>query len=290
MKTRLVTLTLVATGTLLAGCDKDDDNIRVDRTIDNAFHNQYPSVTRVEWERKNDYYVADFRQNNAEIEAWYDHQGVWYMTETDVRYADLPQAVKDAFEQSEYAAWRIDDIDMLEYPDRETVYIIEIEQGKAEYDLYYTSDGVLAKKMPEDVNNVPGNSNSTNSNNNTGEAHKPSTVLPAIKDFIAREYPQARIIDVDIERNTIEVDIVDDRTPREVVFTSTGEWTYTETEVRKVNVPAAVLNALNASEYGSWRIDDIDHYTTPASEYYRFELESGNRDVHLKIDVNGNLI
>lgn len=285
MKTNLLILTLAAAGALLAGCDKDDDGIRVDRAIDDAFRSRYPDVGRVEWERKIDYYVADFWRDNTESEAWFDGQGVWYMTETDIRYVDLPQAVKTAFAQSQYALWHIEDVDMLEYPDRETVYVIEIEQGKAEYDLYFTPDGVLAKTYPENTGtgNTPGG-------NSGGGVHQPSTLLPAIKAFIAERYPQARIVDVDRERNTIEVDIVDGHTPREVVFSLTGEWAYTETEVRQIDVPAPVLAAVSASQYGTWRIDDIDHYVTPTGEYYRFELESGPSEVHLKIDPAGNLL
>ena len=36
------------------------------------------------------------------------------MTETDIPYNALPQAVKMSFENSEYASWKRDDIDKLE--------------------------------------------------------------------------------------------------------------------------------------------------------------------------------
>lgn len=268
-------LAMAAVGILLAGCEDDDDNVRVDPTIETAFRSQYPDASRVEWETKAGYYVAEFRRNNAEAEAWYSPQAIWYMTETDVYYTDLPQAVKDAFTASEYAAWRIDDIDMIESAGMETVYILEVEKGNAEYDLYFSPDGVLVKAVTE-------------GGGSTG--HQPSTVLPAIKEYIAAKYPQARIVDVDTEYNKIEVDIIDGHTPREVVFTTAGEWTYTKTEVRKTDVPAVVLGALNASEYGSWQIDDIDLYKTASGNYYLFELESGNKEVNLKIDPDGTIL
>ena len=267
-------LALAAAGTILAGCEKEDD-IRVDQTIKNAFRNQYPDAARVEWEKKAGYYVAEFRMNNTEAEAWYSPQAIWYMTETDVRYDDLPQAVKEAHRAGEYADnWRIEDIDQLECLDLNPVYIIEVEQGNAEYDLYYSPEGVFIKAVPD------GN----------GSGHLPSTVLPAVKEFIAEKYPQARIVDIEQGHNRIEVDIIDGRIPREVVFSSAGEWEYTQTEVREADVPTVVLEARKASEYGSWQIDDIDHYLTPEAEFYLFELESGNREVHLKIDLDGNIL
>ena len=319
---KLLTLALAVSGVAFASCEKDD-NIRVDRGIEDAFRDRYPDATRAEWEFRQGYYVADFRQNLIETQAWYTPQGIWHMTETDVRYADLPQAVKGAFERSEFAGWRIDDIDMLEYPDRETVYIVEIEQAKAEYDLYFTPDGVLVKAVPEGIgtgnnntgnvggNTNPGNSGNENGNTNTGNttpvppvnpggtgnvngnggtSHQPSVIQPTVREWIAQRYPQARIVDIENERYTIEVDIVDGRTPREVVFSSAGEWVYTQTEMRQADIPATVLNGLKASQYGAWRIDDVDHYLTPTGEYYLIELESGNREMNLKIDTGGNLI
>lgn len=156
----------------------------------------------------------------------------------------------------------------------ETVYIIEVEQGNIEYDLYYSPEGVLVKAVPGEG----------------AAGYQPADVLPVIKEFIAKKYPQARIFDIEYENGRIEVDIVDGSIPREVVFTRAGEWSYTKTEVRKSSVPATVLEALAATEYGSWRIDDIDHYLTPTVEYYIFELESGSREVNLKIDTAGNIL
>ncbi len=286
MKMKLLTFLIAFVCITLTGCD--DDNIRVNREIEEAFRARYPHASRVEWECQRGYYVADFYQNKIETQAWFTPQAVWHMTETDVRYADLPQAVRSAFEQSEYAGWRINDIDMLEYYDRDTVYIIEVEQGNVEYDLYFSQDGVLVKVTPygDGTDNGTGNESSDNGTS----PREPSTILPAVKEWIAQHYPQARIIDIDIEHNTIEVDIVDDLTPREVIFSSDGEWLRTVTEVRQADVPAVVLDALKTSQYGSWQIDDIDHYITPTAEYYLFELESGNHEIKLKIDANGNLL
>jgi Protein of unknown function (DUF2874). len=274
MKTKLMMLTLAAAGFILVGCDKDDDGIRVEPELENAFLSQYPDATRVEWEQKAGYYVAEFHRNNAEAEAWYSAQAIWYMTETDVLYADLPQAIKTALAASEYADWHIDDIDMLECPDMETVYIIEVEQGKTEYDLYYSPDGVFIKATPDGGDS----------------GHLPPTIQSSIKEYIAQKYPQARIADIDTEHNQIEVDIIDGQTARELTFTLAGKWVSTKTEVRERDLPQVVLIALISSEYASWKIDDIDHYDTPTGEYYQFELESGNQEIYLKIDLNGNIV
>lgn len=301
MKIKPLALVLAVSGIMLVSCEKENTNTpQIDREIENAFREQYSGATRVAWDFRQGYYVADFWLNQVEAQAWYTPQAVWHMTETDVRYADLPQAVRDAFETSEYADWRIDDIDMLEHPDRETFYVIEVEQAKVEYDLYFTADGVLVKAVLDGAgtgngsgsgNNGTGDGGAGNGNGNGGgTSHQPTTIGEAIKAWIAERYPQARIVDIENERGAIEVDIVDGRTPREVVFSSEGEWRYTETEIRQSELPATVLDALKASQYGSWRIDDVDHRDSPTGEYYLIELESGEREVVVKIDASGNIL
>ena len=275
MRTKLLITSAVLCGLVFAGCDKDEDGIRVDPGIEKAFQTRYPSANRVEWEKKAGYYVAEFWNNNAETEAWFSGDAVWHMTETDVRYDDLPLAVRDGFMASDYADWRIDDIDMLECAGVETVYIIEVEQGNREYDLYFSTEGVLVKAVAE--------------GGGQREPH-PSEGLETLKNFIAGKYPNARIMDVDQERDRIEIDIIDGRTSREVVFSLSGEWSYTKTEVRRADVPSVVLNTLAASEYNSWKIDDIDHFETPSGHYYLFELESGNREINLKIGTDGQIL
>jgi hypothetical protein len=70
----------------------------------------------IEWERKGDYFVADCWMDGREMDVWYDVQATWKLTETDILWEGLPPTVQTAFEGGEYAQWRREDIDMLEYP------------------------------------------------------------------------------------------------------------------------------------------------------------------------------
>lgn len=274
MKTKVLLTAFLAGATLLVSCD--DDNIRVNSTIRQAFKSQYPSAKRVEWERKANFYVADFHIGGTEAEAWYTHDGTWQMTETDIRYAELPGAVRTGFEAGDYAGWRIDDIDKVERGGLATIYVIEVERGEAEYCLYYSEEGLLIKAVPE----------SQSGSYDYLPAESPS----AIDAYISQNYPGARIVEREVEKGMIEVDIVDGTTVRELTFTLDGEWVSTKTEVRYTNVPEVVRTALSASEYGAWQVDDTDFYQTPADEFYLFELESGDREVYIKIDTEGNIL
>ena len=204
------------------------------------------------------------------------------MTETDIRFEQLPEAVKTAFQNSEYKDWRVDDVDKLEREGVETVYVIEVEgvenDRQVEYDLYYSPDGVLTKKVadaPEDYD--------------YGD-YIPSKPVSGVDNYLQTNYPDARILDIDYEGGMTEVEILDGRICRELLFDGTGNWIYTKTEVRRSEVPAAVSSALAASEYKDYYIDDIDHYQSAAEgEYYRFDLESRNGDVKVNITPDGTL-
>lgn len=158
MKTKLFLLVLTLVSFGFYSCDEDDDNLNVSKEYRTAFNSMYPDVSRVSWEREGGYYVAEFWRNdlNAEAEAWFSQSAEWMMTVTELRYAAFPQSVKDGFLLSEYKDWRIDDTDMVERPNKETLYIIEVERNQQEYDLYFTADGVLVKAIRDVDNNHSG--------------------------------------------------------------------------------------------------------------------------------------
>lgn len=146
MKLKLYFMLLAFLGAVsLQSCDNDDDSVSVSPQLRKALADKYPGATRIEWEPEAGYYVADFWHNNYETSAWFETDGTWYMTETDISYKDLPDAVQTTF-QKEYSTWRLDDVGKIERPNAETVYVIEVEQGNKELHLRYSPDGVRIQK------------------------------------------------------------------------------------------------------------------------------------------------
>lgn len=76
------------------------------------------------------------------------------MIEIDFFYQVLLVVVKSVFESSEYVKWKVDDVDMLECLDMEKVYVIEVEFGKQEFDLYYLEEGILVKSVVDMDNDL----------------------------------------------------------------------------------------------------------------------------------------
>ena len=177
MKKFAVLMLALASLGAMTGCDDDDDSVKVPAAVQDTFGRMFPGAGHVEWAGKQGYLVAEFREGGTDMQAWFDAAGKWYMTEEDVPYALLPQAVRTAFESGEYAAWHVDDADKLTREGLETVYVLEVEQRDAEYELVYSEDGVLLRAVPD-----------ADGDRDHGDM-LPQELPQAVKDFIGRKYP-----------------------------------------------------------------------------------------------------
>ncbi len=150
MKANKIFFALLAGGMLVwTGCD-NDDNYVPDEAVVTAFNTRYPDAKRVEWESKKGFRVADFMLDAKETEAWFDTNGNWLLTETDLLFSELPTDVQTEFVVSLYGTWRVEDVDVLTRPDAAMVYVIEVEKGEQEVDIYYTEDGTLLREVTDD--------------------------------------------------------------------------------------------------------------------------------------------
>ena len=274
MKTKLSVLAFAMCGMLaFTSCDDDDNNYLPDQTITKAFDEKYPNAGKVEWETKGGYEVAEFHVSGNETEAWFDNKGNWVMTKTEINFGLLPEAVRTSLKDSEYKDWKTTDFDKLERYNAATVYVIEVEQGELEFDLYYTEDGVLLKAVPDDDN----------------DNFQPTVVPQTITDAINEMYPGATILEFDSEKTGFEVDILHNNIYKDVYFNTGNEWLYTEWDIKEVNLPAIIMNAYKASEYKDYRINDIDVIENPTGISYVLELEKGNDEVKMTISSEGKI-
>lgn len=144
---------------LMSSCEKEDD-IRwsdVPQAVINTFEAKFPDAGRTEWEKNRGYYVVELWYQQVETQAWFEKNGTWRMTETDLgrSVANLPEAVQKALAESKYASWRVDDLDKYERP-TDTFYLVEVEtNGQRDRDLFFSPDGILLlDEMDRDGNDV----------------------------------------------------------------------------------------------------------------------------------------
>lgn len=260
-------------------CDDDDndDYARVPDAVTAAFSHQYGNPGYVGWDsERGGYYVAEFRKDGRDHEAWYTHAGLWAMTEVDYgrSLADLPQAVQSGYAATAYAldAWTVDDIDEIQRPDYETVYKIEVEKrGQADHDLYFDLGGTLYRDVE-------------GSGSGSGNGGMIQQGMPAeVKAYVDSAFAGAAVVDFDIEDNgMIEVDLRHGGKSVEVLFTAAYEWVMTKTDCSR-DVPAVVADAVQQALPGA-RIDDCDYVQTATESYYLVDTDNPDRDLRVTPD------
>ena len=283
---------------LMTSCN-DNDDLHSNPVPENIpekvileFIAKYPNATNVTWSTNVIFAVANFylastrtgghEPNNT---AWFNMAGHWNMTETEISYQQLPEAVKTAFEASPYASWRMDnEIDKLQRSDNnETLYIIEVSQKEGnvetEVDLYYTEEGILVKEI---VNAEA---------DNDYHEYLPQQPEGNIQTWLDQNFPNVRIVDYDCEQNGTEVEIIANGLKHEILFDNQQQWVYTKTEYERrdlTQIPTSILNHLRTSPYytSDNAIDDVEKYTTRDNgTYYCFELKTAYDD-DVKVYVN----
>ena len=115
-------------------------------------------------------------------------------------------------------------------------------------------------------------------------------VTETIKEFINTNYPDARIVDAEYDDGLLKIEIFHQWKEKNVYFSKQDKWQYTKWEVRSMDLPKAVKDAIKKSEFSRFRIDDVDYIQKSSGDYYRIELEKGDYDVKLSITPDGKIL
>ena len=88
-------------------------------------------------------------------------------------------------------------------------------------------------------------------------------------------------MDIEVEKGITEIDILHEN--------KANEWLYTTWDVREREIQDIATKVLNDNP--GFKIDDIDYKeSADGSEVYIFELEKGNQEIHVTVDMEGNVV
>lgn len=294
MKTKFLTLiSIILFGSLLfTSCNNDDDdknnNVNVPGVVLSAFTKEYPNV-KPDWSIKNTYYVAEFGNDDNEVDVWFTADGVVMLTVKEIPVSQLPAAIKTAISQNKnYSSWTIDDVKLINRKDFDVLYKVEMDDPKSESDvtLYYNAAGVLVKEVP-DIDNNP---------------IIPAVVPQKITDALNERFGENKykIADFDKEvNNTYDVDIILNADPTksiEVIFNNSYALMHYQWETIFAKVAPNVQTAFKNLGYTEAQIDDIYYRQTPDATprenvtTYIFEVESSPKDIIIVINENGTVL
>lgn len=154
MKTKLIYgfMALFAAVALVA-CNNDDDDIKpsnVPQEVMTSFNKKFPGSSDVEWEKYGQYYIASFMNKSDDCDAWFASDGNWLMTEYEYKsVSKLPIMMRNAFQESDYASWFVDDVTLYEKNYDDAFCQIEVETpGQPETSIFINAAGSIMNIVP----------------------------------------------------------------------------------------------------------------------------------------------
>ena len=139
---------LVVTASLffLYSCSQDIPNSKVPSVVLNTVQAKFGSANKIEWEKKNNLYEAEFKKDSIDYVVYINPSGKLVMYKMDIKENELPAAVSMTI-STEYVGYKIDDAEKIE-KDGITYYQVELEgKGKEDLKLNFSADGKLTPGM-----------------------------------------------------------------------------------------------------------------------------------------------
>jgi hypothetical protein len=119
---------------------------KIPAEVTTAFTEKYPNATAVEWRDKLTGFTASFTQDSITYIASFGSKGDWESTEHYIDQEALPDSVKEGFSKSKYTDWNISQVTLIELPNDEIQYRIEVGKGDIKKrNLYYNTEGRMLK-------------------------------------------------------------------------------------------------------------------------------------------------
>lgn len=281
-KFSLLLFSLVAIFFMAACNDDDDDKKDPDykpvTAVQATFNQMFPNATNVMWSEKNDYGIANFLNNNTPTVAWFNQQGVWYLTETSVQTTAIPKVISDAIANSEYKTWKVADASHLDRRDMIPAYVVEVTANNKVEDLYYAEDGYLFETIEQD---------------HTGNEAEPTPVDQTVMAMVKQQYPSAKIVEIE-KGDNIEITLVDNSTYFEYILNKDYKWIQSEYAQSWADTPQAVKDALTRDGYAFNELyDKVTRLVRPQATVtdpitlYRFDMNNNTEKVTVYYNTEG---
>lgn len=216
----------------MASCSDDDEvkapDYQPNTAVQTTFKQMFPKATNVLWSEKDDYGKASFLNDKTQTAAWFNDQGVWYLTDAAVATTDLPKVITDAIANSNYKNAKVVDASHIDRKDMVPAYVVEVTKNSKVEDLYFAEDGHLFGTVGQD---------------HTGIEAKPSPVDQTVLAVVKQYYASAKIVAIETDDN-YDVTLLDKGTYFNFILNDDYKWVQSEYAQSWTDTPQAVKNGL----------------------------------------------
>lgn len=121
--------------------------------VKKAFEQKVSNAKDVEWEYDSEdkLWEVEYEIGEDKFTSAFDENGKWVETEKEIKFAELPEAVKATL-KADFADYEVEEVELVETPDGK-FYEVEVELEKEdkelEFELLIAPDGKVIKKEEE---------------------------------------------------------------------------------------------------------------------------------------------
>ena len=105
----------------------------------NALQVKFPDANKVEWEKINNLYEADYEIASAEYSALIDASGKMVMYKQEIPETELPVTLSGALRQN-FSGYTLEETERI-YKNGEVFYQIELEKNNQELNQVFSENG-----------------------------------------------------------------------------------------------------------------------------------------------------
>ena len=144
LQTNFMARFVLLTGLILLSVFSFAQVREIPESVKETFTKQYPQAENVKYEDNLVSVQVHFQQNSEHFKASYTNKGRWKETEKDWSFDKLPEAVKDGFQKSKYADWKVTDTKIIYRPGGSDRYRIKAEKNDVQKkNLSFNENGRL---------------------------------------------------------------------------------------------------------------------------------------------------
>ena len=116
----------------------------IPESVKETFTSQYPDAESVTYEDNLVSVQVHFQLSGEKMKASYNNKGRWKDTEKDWSFEQLPETVKDGFQKSKYADWKVTETKIIYRPGGSDRYRVKVEKNDLQKKhIYFNKAGRL---------------------------------------------------------------------------------------------------------------------------------------------------
>ena len=115
---------------------------------------------------------------------------------------------------------------------------------------------------------------------------EPVTPSAKLVEAFKAKYPEATPVKWEMEKGMFEAKFTLDGQEAEAYFDSENLWVMTKTELTPAQLPGNIQEALKATEYASWQVDDVDRVEkNDGTDLYIVVVKQDKQELKLSFDA-----